>query len=1736
MKYLLAFLLVLTLAPAALGVGCCCSDIGAAETGGVQDSADFCSEGYEYVPVGGEALLGDPETLCLDICEAYSGAVCGNGVVEIGEECDDGNTVPDDGCSAECKLELPLCERPGFDEPPRVTLEPVKGEKAIHMNWTYKCPASSIVVRRCAEGLCDTYTLPAAQREFTDTGVLWSTQYTYEIQIVYEKTGPSANRVVDANPGDIECAGKYDEFEFCVSLRTYEDQQAYLEANGYDGVAATEFSEHFETTVEEVFGHDGRGDLNQVRMCNEQNQLQETDKPVCAEDQACLNQDGNFYCKDMVCRASSKVMGTVPDRAACEQEYCFFDRSKTVVDACYACSPTMTCGDYKSQEACTANACGAGYCEWKPTMPEIGTGVCIDTAKSNCKYCTNQYEAPNHEAYNEVYDMCTPEKAAALSTDAFDCVFSGDLYEALTCNDVTCIDYGTMEDQCNAVQPVTLNQATNQFISGSQDRCGVGICRFGAEDRGYCHKDGNGDGVPDCAINDNTCERDIYPPITTLIPQSNPPVEIKISIMDKEARNKSHQDITGQQDVLLHYCLEGCEDTSQYLTTNATSFYVQDFEFYAGAELITQGLGEENTLHYFAQDSHNNWEEVKTLQFEACEGCSPPAIMAVTVEAGSEHEGVWYSRLEQPRIFIRFIKEALLTIRQLIGPGGDIPVTHQPLDFAKQIEVQPQFALSEGSHLLRFDARNENNVSLPELYTQDIIIDRTPPTLTTIPEDRTRLDRSSVDVTLDFSENVRVKNVTLYSEHAGESATHKDYTRDFTGIKDLYEKRISVSTGRHTLSILAEDLATNTVLDTVTWFYSTGAIEIFLNEPSYGVSASTPFTFSVDTTAEAECRYTTALPEVPPGDLSGTYEGFGQLFDSSDRFTHTKEDMTAGSVVVLCKDEDGEVVGRKFELAVDDSAPEIISAVAEPDPVIEPVSISTPGIFSTRLVVELNKPGFCKYSTETDVMEDMEGYFAGWAMLPKKTLSATVQVAGEGEHVYNIRCKSKADIESEAEIIEFTVDTTVPFNVKTVTKKYWNITEIPIGVETNKKALCYLGDTEDQQAYLMNPGSPAWAHTLEVEMEPGEGAVYVRCYPVTGEETTPLEIPLIIDPTPPEMTFVNDTTTLEDTEIWYETDRLWVNYLGEDPETSVTKYKVKVVNTNTDETVQDWTESSELNGSKVSFGGLSLADGERYAFSVIAINPVGLESDEMTSDGVLINIEAQPESCTNGITDGEETDLDCGGSCAGCANGQACGENTDCESGYCAGGMCADPSCDDETKNGDETGIDCGGACGPCQLNATCLDDSDCTEGICLNGLCTLDSCADGVRTPGSQESDVDCGGACPIKCGLDQNCFTDADCKEGLECNEELQACIAPGGYIPGDEDGDGIRDADDLCPGTPGNEVPDDTGCSLSQKYSLGDEIDDKWRMDNFGCIDCDEAAADSDPDEDGLTNLEEYRYDSDPKDEDTDGDGWTDAEEIEAGTDPLDPADHPTSIWWWILWFLLIMLLLAGIAVGGYLLYLYYEEKKKPEPIEFKRPLPRPVKPAKPTKPTKPATPEKEEALPKGVEQRLKIIGGPGKGEALERLRGLAGVMRPIEKAAAKAGDIVEQLRGIATKQKELKKEKKEDQEKIQEEKSISKLRIISKGERIAGIGKEVKKVGAVTKLKNIPKKDSLAELKELAEKTEGEDSIAKLKKLSKGNKRKSKGGEIEKLKKLAHGKREETIEKVRKIAKKDKKDKK
>lgn len=65
------------------------------------------------------------------------------------------------------------------------------------------------------------------------------------------------------------------------------------------------------------------------------------------------------------------------------------------------------------------------------------------------------------------------------------------------------------------------------------------------------------------------------------------------------------------------------------------------------------------------------------------------------------------------------------------------------------------------------------------------------------------------------------------------------------------------------------------------------------------------------------------------------------------------------------------------------------------------------------------------------------------------------------------------------------------------------------------------------------------------------------------------------------------------------------------------------------------------------------------------------------------------------------------------------------------------PSCSDGVKNGNESDLDCGGSCGPCQLDSRCAQASDCAVGQCVAGLCSACPLETNLLFNGDAESGV---------------------------------------------------------------------------------------------------------------------------------------------------------------------------------------------------------------------------------------------------------------------------------------------------------------------------------------------------------------------------------------------------------------
>jgi hypothetical protein len=182
-----------------------------------------------------------------------------------------------------------------------------------------------------------------------------------------------------------------------------------------------------------------------------------------------------------------------------------------------------------------------------------------------------------------------------------------------------------------------------------------------------------------------------------------------------------------------------------------------------------------------------------------------------------------------------------------------------------------------------------------------------------------------------------------------------------------------------------------------------------------------------------------------------------------------------------------------------------------------------------------------------------------------------------------------------------------------------------------------------------------------------------------------------------------------------------------------------------------------------------------------------------------------PPSCDDGVQNGAESDVDCGGGgCALCWNGAHCAYDADCASGLChlTDHTCGAPTCTDGRKDGDETDRDCGGACAPCAASKECRVDADCATKACDSGLphrCLLDHCLDGHED--FDETDRDCGGATCAKCIDFFMCKQDSDCQSG-HCNVQRGTCLTETCF-------DGAHD---------GSETGVDCGGGLCKPCALG------------------------------------------------------------------------------------------------------------------------------------------------------------------------------------------------------------------------------------------------------------------------------------------------------------------------------
>jgi hypothetical protein len=804
----------------------------------------------------------------------------------------------------------------------------------------------------------------------------------------------------------------------------------------------------------------------------------------------------------------------------------------------------------------------------------------------------------------------------------------------------------------------------------------------------------------------------------------------------------------------------------------------------------------------------------------------------------------------------------------------------------------------------------------------------------------------------------------------------------FRPVNDLAE-------GTYTVTAQARDLQGNLgPVISLNFIVEIPPLYIQLAEPSLGVSSSSPFDFTLLTDRWATCKYSF---------LSQSFEQMAGTFETDDHLTHEKTDFTStGTIYVKCKDEYEEVVSKTFTLAVDSSPPNIVYKYANNVYEIP---------MQTTLTVRTDEATVCRYYPEDSAVEYED-------MLPFPDYDESFNQAYKTEHKqeltdlvdqqinrYYVMCKNKAGLLSNKEYIEFEVNTESSPSITVISPKRYIFDPTPLfNVTTNKNAQCRVANNSDFTNSRSMFGIEMM-HTLEWTnlLNAGDYVYYIECiFAMEGAMQT--SVTFSIDDTPPWMLYVNITSPLENiTGVTYKDDELCAEWEAVDNESEIETYTYYVY---WDKSKDELIESGRTSDEDICLQ-VDLNNSERYYFTVSAKNSVGLWSPNISSQSILVDTSLSPAGCSNGRKDGDETDIDCGGNCKNCENGEDCLLDSDCDSDYCdADLICSEAACDDDIRNGRETDIDCGGNCKKCEVGDFCDRDSDCKTNNCdsSTGKCGIitDKCSNNLLD--ASETDVDCGGTCPV-CPVGRNCDTDSDCISAAECVSGICTAKAI------DTDGDGIKDAEDNCASDANPSQADVDGDGIGDACDLdsdNDELPDSFEQQYFDCTNC--ADPNDDPDGDGLTNLEEYEYNTNPIKSDTDGDGVSDSDEINKGTDPLDPNSKPGGGFW--KWFFIIIGIII-LGVGGYFGYMMYMEQKKPG-------LP-PMKPAPREPPRMPPMrrPIRKAPVPKPPAVKAPVQAPPKKPEVKKPE---AKPPKKPRRKSKKKEDVFEKLSGIAKKERQ------------------------------------------------------------------------------------------------------------------------
>lgn len=141
-----------------------------------------------------------------------------------------------------------------------------------------------------------------------------------------------------------------------------------------------------------------------------------------------------------------------------------------------------------------------------------------------------------------------------------------------------------------------------------------------------------------------------------------------------------------------------------------------------------------------------------------------------------------------------------------------------------------------------------------------------------------------------------------------------------------------------------------------------------------------------------------------------------------------------------------------------------------------------------------------------------------------------------------------------------------------------------------------------------------------------------------------------------------------------------------------------------------------------------------------------------------------PSSCDDGIQNGQETDVDCGGpDCEPCEIDDSCVDNSDCTTQVCYQETCVECVEDDQCAVEQVCSDD--NQCVQCDADSHCDDGNPCTANTCQGGSCVDLELSDGTN----------CGGCHECQSGVCGFWEDDSCCIDGVEYDAGQENPFAP-------------------------------------------------------------------------------------------------------------------------------------------------------------------------------------------------------------------------------------------------------------------------------------------------------------------------------------------------------------------------